>query len=708
MKKQFFLFILWINLILVLFIQSSWAQQVPRPVEDIDLDAFIQQLFPVQEEDINYEDLYEVLFQRYRNPLNLNRANRDDLQSLFILSELQINNFLKYRAENGKLISIYELQTIPAFDPITIQKLLPFVNVEEDAVQAQPLLQRIASEKNRYLLIRYNQIPETRRGFTDQATPNQRYLGSPGRFYSRFRVSHAQDFSIGFTLEKDDGEQFIWDPDTRRYGMDFISYHAYFQNKGKFRTIALGDYQIQIGQGLLLSGGFSVGKGAETVKTVRRSNIGILPYTSVLETNFLRGGAFTYKMGAFDVTGFYSRIRRDGNVQTDLDSLNLDRLVATDTSGLGTSGFHRTQSEILEKGVFLEQTTGANILFNNRERSLQVGATFLYTHYDNPVRLSNSGRKDSIRNQFRFEGQTNYNLGVNFSYNWRNFAFFGEAARSRSTGVAGLVGFVSSLSPSVEFSMLFRHYDRDFHSFFGSAFGESSINTNERGIYWGIKITPIQKKLILAAYYDRFSFPWLRFRVDAPSDGYEVLARATYNFSRRTSFYAQFRQEARDRNVSTSNSSEAFAPILEGLRRNYLINLDYRAEKIFRFRSRVQFSTFDFDGRTSRGYALVQDLGLDFGKVRFDTRFALFDTDDFDNRQYVYERNVLWTFSIPAYNGQGVRTYFLVRYKAAKNIDLWLRYARFDFLDRDQIGSGGDQIDGDTRSEITGQIRLKF
>ena len=28
---------------------------------------------------------------------------------------------------------------------------------------------------------------------------------------------------------------------------------------------------------------------------------------------------------------------------------------------------------------------------------------------------------------------------------------------------------------------------------------------------------------------------------------------------------------------------------------------------------------------------------------------ALFDTDDFDNRQYIYEKDVLWAFSIPAY-----------------------------------------------------------
>ncbi|MEO1652918.1 MAG: helix-hairpin-helix domain-containing protein, partial [Bacteroidota bacterium] len=359
---------------------SLIAQEKGR--NDIDLDAFIQELFPIQDEDINYEDIYESLFQFYRLPLNLNRASREELQSLYLLSELQINNFLKYRNDNGKLLSIYELQAIPGMDLVTIQRIRPFVEAKIVDESPQPLLKRIFSEKNNYLLLRYSQVLEERKGFTDEATPSQTYLGSPGRLYARFRVSHPRDFSLGFTVEKDDGETFAWDPDTRRYGMDFFSFHAQFQNKGRFKNIALGDYQMQFGQGLLLSGGFGLGKGSETVLSIRRSNLGILPYTSVLESGYFRGGAFTYELGQFDLTGFYSNVRRDGTITDATDSTDAEFEAFIET--LRTSGLHRTQTEIEGKGRFKEQSFGGNASFTNGRNNLQVGATFIHTRYNIP------------------------------------------------------------------------------------------------------------------------------------------------------------------------------------------------------------------------------------------------------------------------------------------------------------------------------------
>ena len=71
--------------------------------------------------------------------------------------------------------------------------------------------------------------------------------------------------------------------------MDFWSAHLMLENQGKFRKLIVGDYQLQLGQGLLFGAGFGVGKGAETVNALQRVTLGIRPYTSVLEGGFLRG-----------------------------------------------------------------------------------------------------------------------------------------------------------------------------------------------------------------------------------------------------------------------------------------------------------------------------------------------------------------------------------------------------------------------------------
>ena len=47
------------------------AQQPPRG--EIDLESFMERLFPAQEEDLDYESIYEVLLQLCLNPTDINR-----------------------------------------------------------------------------------------------------------------------------------------------------------------------------------------------------------------------------------------------------------------------------------------------------------------------------------------------------------------------------------------------------------------------------------------------------------------------------------------------------------------------------------------------------------------------------------------------------------------------------------------------------------
>jgi Helix-hairpin-helix motif len=703
-------FVILILAVLVFCQGQSQAQSYPRP--EIDIDNFILELFPQPEDDFNFEKVYETLFQLYRNPLNINKVNREELQSIFILSELQINSLLDYRKKFGNFLTIYELQSVPNIDLNTIYKLLPFVTAGEgNQKSSKNLWQRMKSEADaHYLLFRYSRTLETQKGFTDEASESQRYSGSPDRMYMRYRLSNANDFSVGFTLEKDAGEQLGFNSEERRYGADFISYHAYFQNQGKFKTIALGDFQMQFGQGLLLSAGLGIGKGAETVLTIRRSNLGIMPFTSALETGYFRGVGATYQLGRVEITGFYSRIRRDGSISEseadstgtiDIDEDNL--FIET----LRTTGLHRTASEIAGKGIFIEQSYGTNILYSNKQKSLQIGGIFLNTSYNLPFQRSFRSQKDSLRFLYEFSGKSNSNFGLHFTYQWQNFNFFGEGARSSSGGIGAIGGFVASLSASVDLAMVYRHYDKDFHTFFGSALSESTRNINESGMYWGLKISP-NRKIKFNAYYDLFKFPWIRYRLDRPSAGYEFLGRLTYNFSRKVALFGQMRQEVKERNVSSDDSQTALGEIRNTVRRNYIVNLSYKAEKILSFQTRLQASSFDFNGNNTRGYALVQDIGLELGKLGIDLRFALFDTDDFDNRQYIYEKDVLWAFSFPAYNGRGIRQYILFNYKIHKKLELWLRYARFDYRNQDTISSGGEEIEGNTRSEIRAQLRFKF
>ena len=260
-----------------------------------------------------------------------------------------------------------------------------------------------------------------------------------------------------------------------------------------------------------------------------------------------------------------------------------------------------------------------------------------------------------------------------------------------------MAGVIASLSSKVQTSLLYRSYSRNFHSFYGNALSENTRNINENGIYWGLKFAP-NRKFIATAYFDTFKFPWLKFRVDKPSQGYEYMLRVNYFFTKKTSLYFQYKEESKG--INYNPDSDPINVVEQWRKRSYLINLNVEASEILTLKTRVQFSDYVLGGITTNGFMILQDLNFEYHKFRVSTRIALFDTDDFNNRQYTYERDVLHAFSIPFYSGQGIRNYVLLRYKASGDLDFWLRYARTRYRNTDSMGSGLEEILGNTKTDF--------
>jgi hypothetical protein len=655
---------------------SSLCQTRPRP--EINLDEFIQRIFPLQQENINYEDLYESLFQLYQYPLNLNSASYEELSSLYVLSVAQIKSLLAHRIQYGDLLSIYELQAVAGFDMTTIQQLLPFIEVRQK-FDAKSLYSNVTNINDHYLVIRSSQTIEKSKGYTEN-----KYPGSPQQLYARYRLSSPKDFQIGIVAEKDAGE--------KNY-LDFYSFYLQLKNKGHLKNLILGDYQLQFGQGLVLGAGFFLGKGSEAVTTIRRSNLGARPYGSLLEGGYLRGISATYELGRVDMTAFYSRTKRDASI----DEADGER--EEYFSSILTSGYHRTETEVARKNQLTEQNVGLNATF--RFNNGYIGATVLHTQFDAILM-----RQPRLYNKFEFSGKQNTIMSTNFSYTWQNFNFFGEAARSKSGGTGMTGGLVAALSKQVEWAMHLRYYDKNFHSFYANALAEGSRTINEQGIYWGLKYSP-KKNLTFSAFYDRFKFPWLRYLVDAPSRGFDYLLRASYQLNKRALLYAQYHAEYKGKNLPDNTTPTDI--VVNTVRENILGNFDYTINRSFKIQSRVQVNTFQYEGRTrSTGYAIMQDIEGSIKKLYLKGRIAYFATDDYDSRIYAFENTVLYAVSFPAYFGKGIRLYLNGRYALNQHLDLWVRYARTQLSNQQSIGSGNDTIHGNHKSDISLQVRYKF
>lgn len=683
------------------------AQEFPRRAPELDRVA--QELFAeIQADQIPYEDLYGTLLNFYQSPLNLNTAGPEELRALPLLSEAQVAALLLHRRTTGPLLSVYELQAVPGWDVRTIERVAPFVTVAStnpNAVRGT-LWQRIKHEENNAVLLRYERVLQQRKGHsavdTFQGRPTLRYLGSPDALALRYRVSHAHDFSLGFTAEKDAGEPLAWRPAQNQFGPDFLSAHVVLYEQGRLKTLALGDYQLQFGQGLLLSSGLALGKGGETVTSLRRAALGVRPYAALLENTFFRGAAATYQLAPrWEATAFASRKNIDANARQTTDSLA--RFDEFSTSLLLT-GLHRTATEIANRQRLAETVGGGHLGYRSPDGNLSFGLTAVGTHYG----LAYQKRPEPY-NRYEFQGQNNLAFGAHYSYGWRNLLLFGEGGRSSGGGLGTVNGVLASLGPNVDAAVLVRHYDADFHTFYGNALSENTRDINESGLYIGLKVRPLPRWEV-SAYFDQFRFPWLRYRVGAPSQGQDALLRVAFTPTKTGLLYVQYRARLKPLDLPSRLGRPVPLPGQQ-LRHSLLVYCDVQPTPRLGLRTRLQASYLRADDNLPwrSGFVLSQDATVQLARrVSLAARYAVFDTDDYDTRQYMFEQDVLYAISAPALYGQGTRAYALLQATLNKHFTIWLRYADTRYRHQVTISSGLEEIKGNARSEVTAQVRYKL
>ncbi|MBK7946350.1 MAG: hypothetical protein IPJ85_14055 [Flavobacteriales bacterium] len=546
-------------------------------------------------------------------------------------------------------------------------------------------------------------------GVRDSLRANSKvYLGSPYRIYSRYRFRYRQNISVGFTTEKDEGEEFFRGS---QKNFDFFSAHLFLRNVGPLKAMAIGDYSAQFGQGLTFWSGLGFAAKSSFTMNVKRNAVGLLPYTSVNENLFLRGAAATFGLGKrWDLTVFGSKKRLDANVSaqpTGNDTLdtNIQEVVF---SSFIEDGFHRTENELGKKDAIGEQIAGGHLRY--RAKNWSIGATGTRVEYDAVLT-----RNAQPYNQFDFQGKENTTMGIDWNVLWRNLTWFGEAAKSQNAqsrggmeSVAMNTGVLIALDRKVSLSMLFRDYGRAYHGLYSVAFAGGTNPWNERGLYTGIEVRP-NRKWQVNAYFDQFRFPWLRYLTDGPSSGHDWLVQANWRPSKRVELYARVRKQ--DRARDTGFDVSGIDPLVRVEQTNYRVNASYKVSESVSLRTRIE--TIDFQRGSlplQHGFLLYQDVVHRplRSPVELTARFALFETSSYDARVYAFENDLIGLFSIPAYYGRGVRWYGMARITPLRRVDVWVRYGAWIFRDQTVISSGLQEIAGNVRSDLKAQVRVMF
>ncbi|MCI5080838.1 MAG: helix-hairpin-helix domain-containing protein, partial [Saprospiraceae bacterium] len=387
------------------------------------IESFLQDTD--SEGTFDFNTFFDQLDLYINNPLNLNAASEEDLHELGLLSDVQIINFLNYRRQAGALIELYELQAVQGFDMQTIRRILPFVDLDAKSRNFQKSIGSMLVEGQNEIYLRWNRFLEDQRGYrSDISSP---YEGDPNQLYFRYRHRFSNKLSYGITAEKDRGEAFF--AGSNQQGFDFYSAHFFLREYTPWlKSLALGDYSVNLGQGLLIFTGFSRGKGAQ-VASIKKTGQTLRPYTSVNEVNFMRGAGTTLQFGNFEVTGFYSFQQLDGRLILE-DTTDLDEDLRF-ISSIDRSGLHRTASEIAKENSTELQTIGGSLKYKT-DRG-HIAFNILHNQLNGDL-----SRPDAPYALFRFAGNSLLGMSADYSFIYRNLNFFGETAYSENGAIATL------------------------------------------------------------------------------------------------------------------------------------------------------------------------------------------------------------------------------------------------------------------------------
>ena len=694
MKKMIFLL-----LFLGVHIISRSQVTEPPPATPLQPNTTVeQQLENITEnnEDMETEDdsYQQELLEYQKNPINLNTVPESVLKELRILSPVQIQSLLIYRQLLGNLISIYELQAVPGFDIATIQRLRPYIKVSNQPDILGSVSDRLRGGDNT-ILVRVTQVLEKSKGYlVDPASGRNFYPGSPQKLYVRYRYNYKNLLQYGVVGEKDAGEQFF--KGSQKNGFDFYSAHFFVRRLGIIKSLAIGDYTVNMGQGLTQWMSLAFKKGPDVLSTKRQADV-LRPYNSAGEINFHRGAGITLAKGNWEATLFGSYKKVDANFNA-VDSLNtFDDFV----SSLQTTGLHRTKSEVDDKGVQRQLAFGGNLAY--QWKALHVGLNGIQYSFKYPLT-----KQAQPYNLYALSGKSFGNYSTDYSYTYKNLHFFGEAAMTDKKYTAFVNGLLISTASNVDMSFLYRNISKGYQSLYTTAFTENTFPANEKGLFSGISVHPATAWRV-DAYVDMYKFPWLKSRVDAPTPGSDYLFQVTYKPSKVFEMYARFKSETKSINYNPDDL--VLNPVVPQPKQDFRTQFSYKVNTQFTFRSRAEAVWFDKKGKAAeKGFLMFADVLYNpvMKPYSANLRLQYFETDGYNSRLYAFENDVLYSYSIPVFYGKGYRYYINLNYDLGKHFTFWAKFSQFLYPGASSTGSSLDEIEGNHKTEVKLQMMYKF
>ena len=685
--RKYFLWV--IGLFLFPDLLTAQVPDIPTPIAEQQFEAITESNGDNETDD---DSFLQSMQQFLKDPVNLNRADAALLKELGIISPIQIQNLIAYRNLLGNFINIYELQAVPGWSIGLIHRLRLYITVSGNIEIASSMSERLNGGSGT-ILLRVSQVLEQSNGYKlNETTAQNFYPGSPQKIFVRYKYQYKNLLQYGLLAEKDAGEQFF--RGTQKQGFDFYSAHIFVRNLGIVKQLALGDFTVNMGQGLTQWQSLAFKKSAD-ITTIKRQLSILRPYNSADEIYFHRGAGITIGKNNWEATLFASYKKVDANFET--DTVTNGNFITS----LQSSGLHRTKNETDDKGAQQQLAFGGNFGYN--KNNFHVGLNAIQYHFQLPII-----KAASPYNIYALSGNKLGNYSVDYSYTFKNVHFFGEAAVSNNFANAFVNGLLISVAANVDMSFLYRNISKKYQSLYSNAFTENTAPNNEKGMFGGISIRPNDFWRI-DAYADLYKFPWLKYLTDAPSVGADYLLQTTYKPNKQLEIYLRYHTESKSKNFNSDILT--VSQVVSKPKQNFRAQVSYKINSAITFRNRVEMVWFNQNGQDAQnGFLSFADIIYKpmLKKYSIGMRLQYFETGGYDSRLYAYENDVLYSYTIPVFYDKGFRYYLNFNYDLNRKIVIWLRWAQTIYKDKKIVGNGFDKILGNKITAFRLQIQYSL
>jgi hypothetical protein len=655
-------------------------------IELESIENKLEQIWDAENMESDIEELLDEWAELRSDPIYLNKATYEDLLRLPGFRPSYARALLRYRKSVGRFSSNKELESIKGIPQDIWEHAKGFTTLGSPVERLGQSIFNIHywTPNDRFESISRVKIPiERSAAYTSkQADKDRAYAGSPAERYQRLTY-HSKRIKSGITMRSDPGEIGTWMKPSRQYTYLQISDLPLISN------IVVGDYRLGWGLGLAMNGSRSPKKGSELIQlSTKKNDLSVHSGSSYLG----HYSGLALSMGANNKLSVWGSRR----------AYSASEMDSTTMRWTTSEPYFRTNSEVQKRDNLEIETIGFRLSHSNSV--LRWGISTWNMRSDKRINFGNTTDNETSDPSRQFSM-----IGSDLQMNIARGSIAAEIAFDRAFQPGVIIAGELNPVSHVNISSIYRNYSSGFQSPFGAAFSAwSGQPANEVGIYAGLELLATSQIRTLF-FIDHYKSHLPRSRNIYPSKGSDVGWKTSIEINKKIiELYARHRV-----NIDEIEKFDAYgrAFVSRGHHERFNVRFDVKQASQVRidWATRAEWvQVTSPNGKTEQGHQLYQELvWKPSSALRLQARVAVFSTEGYLSRVYVYEPDVALSSVLPAFQGQGTRHFVLMVYRPKPNIETRFKWAKSYYPHDYSLGSGNDQIMGNQKTTIHLSLRVR-